>query len=111
MMKDRGSIKWVSLMLPEHVKMLRKWHEEINNDWTKPILNEDQLEEMNRQLENAIANHLSLTFTVASLTHPIQLTGKVHTYDHANRKLKIQVHDEQIHSIRIDDVIHISSDR
>ena len=28
MIRDRGRMKWVSMMLPEHVRVLREWAEE-----------------------------------------------------------------------------------
>ncbi|TFI48759.1 YolD-like family protein, partial [Diaphorobacter sp. DS2] len=28
MIRDRGRIKWTSMMLPEHVKLLRDWAKE-----------------------------------------------------------------------------------
>lgn len=49
MLKDRGGIKWTSLMLPEHVKALR----EFDWDLTKierPVLEEQQLEELNETI-------------------------------------------------------------
>lgn len=37
MLRDRGSIKWVSMMLPEHVELLREYHESLqklkNRSW------------------------------------------------------------------------------
>ncbi|MGE6379887.1 YolD-like family protein [Peribacillus muralis] len=44
MIKDRGNIKWQSsLMLPEHVKLLRGWAEE-DKIQPKPILDEQELD-------------------------------------------------------------------
>lgn len=52
MLKDRGNIKWTSLMLPEHVEKLKEmWREMEKMD--KPILDEQALEEMNGQLLQA----------------------------------------------------------
>ncbi|WP_077622861.1 YolD-like family protein [Sediminibacillus massiliensis] len=50
---DRGTIKWTSMMLPEHVEMLNQWYES-ENDVEKPILSEDQLEEMQRTILEAM---------------------------------------------------------
>ncbi|WP_026571546.1 MULTISPECIES: YolD-like family protein [Sediminibacillus] len=51
--QDRGTIKWTSLMLPEHVEMLNQWYES-EKDVEKPILSSDKLEEMQRTIMQAI---------------------------------------------------------
>lgn len=53
MVNDRGNIKWTSLMLPEHVEMLRALDEEEKNV-EKPILSEDKLMEMEKVLQQAM---------------------------------------------------------
>lgn len=56
-MQDRGTIKWVSLMLPEHVEMIKQlWAEDDYKE--KPILSEQQLEENEVILQEALNNHL-----------------------------------------------------
>jgi len=51
--KDRGDIKWTSLMLTEHREALKKLKQEENNI-EKPELDEQQLEEMNYFIQKAI---------------------------------------------------------
>ena len=46
MIRDRGRIKWVSMMLPEHIKLLRDWVKEDQYEEQKEI-DEQQLELMN----------------------------------------------------------------
>ncbi|MEO4054819.1 YolD-like family protein [Solibacillus sp. CAU 1738] len=52
MLKDRGTIKWNALMLPEHVKLLRDWK---NNDEFSPApdLSEWELEHIERMISHA----------------------------------------------------------
>src|SRR5690625_4823432 len=51
MIKDRGTKKWTSLMLPEHIEMLKEvWEEERRE--SKPIVDEQQLIE-NEYILNA----------------------------------------------------------
>ncbi|KAB8126886.1 YolD-like family protein [Gracilibacillus oryzae] len=52
MMNDRGSIKWASLMLPEHVEALDDLFHKENEE--KPFLSADQLEDMQRNVEIAM---------------------------------------------------------
>ena len=47
--RDRGSIKWSSLMLPEHKERLSAWYKE-QEYVTKPELDEQKWEEINRLL-------------------------------------------------------------
>lgn len=57
MLQDRGNKKWsTSLMLPEHVNLLKKALEE-QNDIKKPQVDEHQLEEMNLIFQLALKNN------------------------------------------------------
>lgn len=59
MVNDRGTIKWTSLMLPEHVEALKKLHEE--EDWKdKPIIDEHLIEEINLILQLALKDDLTI---------------------------------------------------
>ncbi|MFD1038927.1 YolD-like family protein [Virgibacillus byunsanensis] len=70
---DRGTIKWTSMMLPEHVNLLREmWEEKSQKD--KPILEEDIKEEINTQLQLAI--HDNLTIEVKHFSGRDYLTKK-----------------------------------
>ncbi|AYC28736.1 YolD-like family protein [Paenisporosarcina cavernae] len=51
--KDRGNIKWTSLFLPEHVKAMREWQEDIGKV-DKPLLDEFDLQVLQEELEIAI---------------------------------------------------------
>lgn len=52
MIHDRGSIKWSSLMLPEHKKKLAELYQEQFHE-KRPILDEQKQEEINRFLVEA----------------------------------------------------------
>ena len=59
MVNDRGTIKWTSLMLPEHVEALKKLREEEN--WKeKPIIDEHLIEEINLILQLALKDDLTI---------------------------------------------------
>ncbi|MFB5269330.1 YolD-like family protein [Paenibacillus enshidis] len=45
-MNDRGHKKWTALMLPEHKERIQRWVQS-QNDISMPILEEDQLQEIN----------------------------------------------------------------
>ncbi|WP_175631861.1 YolD-like family protein [Virgibacillus siamensis] len=61
MSNDRGSKKWIgsTMMIPEHVKMLREIFAEMEFR-KKPIIDEQQKEEINMKLQCAIHNDLTI---------------------------------------------------
>lgn len=56
---ERGTKKWVSLMMPEHIKLLNDMWEEKEYK-KKPILDEQQLIEIDMKLQCAIHNDLTV---------------------------------------------------
>lgn len=60
MIRDRGRIKWTAMMLPEHVEQLRDWQKE-DQFQIREQPDEQQLEEWNYQIQEAIERNLSLT--------------------------------------------------
>jgi len=58
-LRDRGNIKWTSLMLPEHVEMLKEvWKEDERVE--KGMLEEDQAAEIDFKLQMAIKDDLTV---------------------------------------------------
>ncbi len=59
MIKDRGTIKWNALMLPEHVELLRDWK---NNDKLPPTpeLSEWELEHIEQTISSAYTQKCSV---------------------------------------------------
>lgn len=57
--QDRGSKKWVAMMLPEHVKMLRDYNEEIKKV-PRPDLNEFDYEAIQEQIEHAMKRNVEI---------------------------------------------------
>lgn len=58
-LRDRGTIKWTSLMLPEHVEMVKNvWEEDERIE--KPILDDQQLEEIGFALERSMQDGLTV---------------------------------------------------
>lgn len=50
--KDRGTIKWTAMMLPEHVQMLRDWQSQERSD-KRPCLDEFDLEALYEEIHLA----------------------------------------------------------
>ncbi|WP_407272784.1 YolD-like family protein [Radiobacillus sp. PE A8.2] len=59
MVNDRGNIKWTSLMLPEHVEMLKNlWKEDQYS--LPPQLDEQELERINYLIQMSIQQKLAV---------------------------------------------------
>ncbi|GAA0480664.1 YolD-like family protein [Salinibacillus aidingensis] len=63
MLKDRGNKKWTSLMLPEHVEELKKLWEDYEKE-PMPVLDEQELEEMNQICVTACKQKQKVQVTV-----------------------------------------------
>lgn len=86
MNKDRGTIKWNAMMLPEHVKLLREWQEE-DALVTKPQLDEAQLEQINVNLQRAYTEHCPIQLKVWEQTGLYTVAGPIQ---------KINVHEQYV---------------
>lgn len=100
MIRDRGRIKWTSMMLPEHVKLLRDWAQEDEYQKEKQ-LDEQQLERLNETILEAMEyNH------PVSITHYRQrkyelVIGKIHYWNELGQKLHIVDKFGEIHRIQL----------
>ncbi|MGD6964407.1 YolD-like family protein [Fictibacillus phosphorivorans] len=104
MIRDRGSIKWTSLMLPEHVKELRRYiHEEYYN-MPEPALDEQQMEEMNEVLLEAMEYHVPLMFTIYKNKRLITLCGYIHYMDTYNKQLRILDMNDNVEFVSLSEV-------
>ncbi|MBM6617410.1 YolD-like family protein [Bacillus suaedaesalsae] len=88
MIRDRGNIKWTSMMLPEHVKLLRDWAKEDEFE-TKEEIDEQQLEQMNEVICDAMTYGASICLTYFEGTKHYTITGTVHYVDEIEQKLRI----------------------
>lgn len=61
--KDRGTIKWTAMMLPEHVQMLRDWQSEEHRD-VRPALDEFDLEALYEEIHLAYRRQCLLEIRV-----------------------------------------------
>ncbi|RLQ90654.1 YolD-like family protein [Falsibacillus albus] len=88
MIRDRGRIKWTSMMLPEHVKMLRDWAKE-DSFKEKVELDEQQLEEMNEIAAQAMEDRKKVVITYYRLKQYELLIGYIHYYDALQKRLHV----------------------
>ena len=88
MNRDRGTMKWNAMMLPEHVKLLREWKEEDDRA-ERPDLDEWALQEMNVQIEAAHRHRLPIQLTVWEEGGCSTLTTMIEGVDIGKRSLSI----------------------
>ncbi|MGO0739329.1 YolD-like family protein, partial [Bacillus licheniformis] len=62
-LKDRGSIKWTAMMLPEHVSLLREL-ESRQNKVKRPVLDLSQIEDMEMVISEAMEFNYPVQFSV-----------------------------------------------
>ncbi|WP_042458092.1 YolD-like family protein [Neobacillus dielmonensis] len=106
MIRDRGRIKWTSMMLPEHVKMLRDWVKEDQYEQPKEM-DEQQLELMNETLSEAIEFDQTVTITYFRNHRYEIVIGKIHYWDELAQKLHVVDHFEEAHRIPIEVIVDI----
>src|SRR5699024_11412636 len=82
MLKDRGKMKWTPFMLPEHVEWLKRVWEE-DEKVSKPMLDPQEIETINRQLIEA-----SKTKSLVKLT--VYENGSINEYEGTIRALSSQ---------------------
>lgn len=111
MIRDRGRIKWNSLMLPEHVKMLREWAEEDTYEKPKQ-LDEQQLEIMNEVVAEAIEYCKTVVLTHYHHHHHELVLGTIQRYDPIEGEIKIVDRFHEPHTISLKNIadIQISND-
>ena len=102
MIRDRGRIKWISMMLPEHVKLLRDWASEDEFEKEKQ-LDEQQLEQLNDTLLEAMEFNRPVTITYyRHHQRKYELViGKIHYWNELGQKLHIVDKFEEIHRIQL----------
>lgn len=106
MIHDRGRIKWTSMMLPEHVKLLRDWVKEDQYEQKKEM-DEQQLDLMNETLSEAIEFDQFVTITHYRNRNYEIVIGKIHYWDELGKKLHIVDRFEEVHRIPIEDIFDI----
>lgn len=99
--RDRGSIKWSSLMLPEHKERLSAWYKELEYA-AKPELDEQKWEEINRSVTEAWTENHKIKVTYYHNHHIHTAVGHIKTCD--PRRHNLQLADVSISMADIIDV-------
>lgn len=89
MNRDRGTIKWTSLMLPEHIKELRTWKRE-DQQTKKPQLDNYELELVSDEIMRAYTSVSSIKLTYWREGLLQDDYGKIVTIDMNSRSLILE---------------------
>ncbi|MFY4775881.1 YolD-like family protein [Metabacillus sp. RGM 3146] len=106
MIRDRGNIKWTSMMLPEHVKLLRDWAKEEYLK-TKPELDEQELEQLNETICIAMEENREMQFTVYENGSICKYTGRIHYTDNLEQAIRIIDQTGKRQNIKLGSIIKI----
>ncbi|RLL48251.1 YolD-like family protein [Oceanobacillus piezotolerans] len=107
MPQDRGSIKWTSLMLPEHVALLRElWQEDLYV--TKPLLDEQEIELIQYQLQEAQMNDFIIEIATYQRGFTVNYTGKIIQLEGNQASVRLQLEDGSNLSIPFTQVISVT---
>lgn len=107
MIRDRGSKKWTSLMLPEHVERLKAWKREARIPQRKEP-DAQQFEEWNRLVAKAMQDGLPLRMTYWQNGLPSEETVVIHAFDTARQIFRLETAAGDTRTIPLDSVESIS---
>ncbi|QQZ10935.1 YolD-like family protein [Heyndrickxia vini] len=106
MIRDRGNKKWVSLMLPEHVKMLKDMSVDLKR-LDKPLLDEYQIQEFEEKIKYAQKFKLPVEFSIFEHGFIRGIVGKIIKMDSLEKKIKIEAMNEDIEYIEFNQVTNV----
>lgn len=101
-MNDRGTKKWTSLMLPEHIKILEDWWQ-ADKKKVKPMIDEQLQIEFGSLLQLALKDDLPVAVTYYADFNFHTVKGKLTVIDASNRR--VQVADKEIN---MDDITEVT---
>ncbi|WP_096201094.1 YolD-like family protein [Bacillus sp. FJAT-45350] len=107
MLRDRGTIKWTAMMLPEHVSLLRELKEKMKRK-EKPELDPQKLEEMNETILMAIENKSSVAITYYHQYDFHCLIGTIARIDGVNKRIHIFDKFEESSTLLFNQIIDIN---
>ena len=105
MIKDRGTIKWTSLILPEHVKNLRDWAAEDKLE-KKPELDEQAFEQIGIIVMESLNYTLPIRITIWENGLFTTFTCVVANVDMLSRQLKLELQDDMI-TVTLDSLVSV----
>lgn len=106
MLKDRGTIKWTAMMLPEHVAMLRKLKESTNYK-AKPILDEQFLEELNETMCISMQAKEAIELTYYHEHDYKSISGVIQSFDIVTKCVRIVSKEGSSVQLKAENIIDV----
>lgn len=108
MLKDRGTKKWTAMMLPEHVEGIRALIADLDKV-EKPTLDEQQLEEFERIIAEAIEYQQTVTIEYWKDGYVISVVGTINHVDINTKQLRVFVNEVDRLYVPIDCLVKITN--
>ncbi|MED2945543.1 YolD-like family protein [Bacillus swezeyi] len=114
-LKDRGTIKWTAMMLPEHVSMLREL-ESNHNRVKRPALDVAQIEDMEMIISEAMEFNNTVQFSVfkpvsflngAETGEIVQIEGHIHYINQQRKVFHVVDSKGDTNFIKFEDVVGV----
>ncbi|KUP30241.1 hypothetical protein AU385_17660 [Bacillus halotolerans] len=107
MLRDRGTIKWTSMMLPEHLTQLKQDLIDVSKI-EKPSLDGQQIEEMDLLVSEALEFNKELKFKLFSNGFVENVTGRVHYINFEQQKLHVKDQNDNTVYIKMNNIIGVT---
>ncbi|MCY8663729.1 YolD-like family protein [Bacillus haynesii] len=116
-LRDRGTIKWTAMMLPEHVSLLREL-ESKHNRVKRPVLDMAQIEDMERVICEAMEFNSPVQFSVfkplpflngAETGEIIYIEGKIHYINQIRKVFHVVDSKGDTNLIKFEDVVGVKA--
>jgi YolD-like protein len=95
---ERGTMKWTSIMMPEHIAMLQKSMAK-QYDVPQPVLSEDQREQIELTLQEASEYQSQVTVTYYGNRRMHSLAGVIERINPNMRRIEIRDKDGDLHFV------------
>ncbi len=107
MLRDRGTIKWTSMMLPEHLTQLNQDLLDVSKI-EKPSLDAQQIEEMDIIVSEALEFNKELVLKLFNNGFVENVTGRVHYINFEQQKLHVKDQNDNTVYINMNDIIGVT---
>lgn len=114
-LRDRGTIKWTAMMLPEHVSLLREL-ESKHNRVKRPVLDMGQIEDMERVICEGMECNTPVQFAVfkpltflngAETGEIIYIEGEIHYINQIRKVFHVVDSKGDTNLIKFEDVVGV----
>ncbi|MBG9768171.1 YolD-like family protein [Bacillus vallismortis] len=107
MLRDRGTIKWTSMMLPEHLTQLKQDLIDVSKI-EKPSLDDQQIEEMDLLVSEALEFNKELKFKLFNNGFVENVTGRVHYINFEQQKLHVKDQNDNTVYVNMNNIIGVT---